>query len=100
MSNLSAFTVTRPTDTREPVRDASWQEQAACRTEDPEIFFPFASDRRAVDRAKAICARCDVRATCREEALANRETDGIWGGLDEDQRRNLIRLRNVGQVTR
>ncbi|HZP91219.1 MAG TPA: WhiB family transcriptional regulator, partial [Actinomycetota bacterium] len=42
-------------------------------------------------RAKAICARCSVREPCLQYALRIREPHGIWGGLNELERRQLIR---------
>ena len=40
--------------------------------------------------AKAICATCPVRGLCLEYALAVREPYGIWGGLNEYERRRLL----------
>jgi hypothetical protein len=71
----------------------AWRERAACRdVEDPDAFFPTAEagpERDAqVTAAKAICARCEVRADCLVEALA-RIPYGIAGGLTEHERRRL-----------
>ena len=44
-------------------------------------------------QAKAICARCPVRMECLEYAIRIREPHGIWGGLNELERRILIRHR-------
>lgn len=80
--------------------DLDWQERAACREADPELFFSpeveYAQQR--LDReaeAKAICARCPVRTDCLEFRLADeRQTDGgIWGGLDEYERWTLRKRR-------
>jgi len=70
-----------------------WRERAACRTGvDPDLFFPAAESgatRNAqVRAAKAVCARCPVRAQCLTEALA-RIPYGICGGLTEHERRRL-----------
>ena len=43
--------------------------------------------------AKAICVRCPVLEECREYALEVGETHGIWGGLNEMERRALLRQR-------
>ena len=43
--------------------------------------------------AKSFCARCPVRDVCLEYALASREAHGIWGGLNEMERRRLLRER-------
>lgn len=71
----------------------SWQDQAACRGTDTELFFPQRGDR--VSEAKAVCRRCAVRAECLEYALANREVHGIWGGLSERERRQVRRRRRL-----
>jgi WhiB family redox-sensing transcriptional regulator len=41
--------------------------------------------------AKRICASCGVREECLEAALARHESYGIWGGLNEFERRGLLR---------
>ena len=69
----------------------SWRQSAACRGVDPEIFYP-ASDEEA-EAAKSVCGQCDVRETCLEFALANREREGVWGGATERERRRLLRQR-------
>lgn len=62
-----------------------WHDEAACSGSNADLFFP---ERGADQRpAKAICARCPVRLDCLEWALANGETSGIWGGLNERERR-------------
>jgi WhiB family transcriptional regulator, redox-sensing transcriptional regulator len=48
-----------------------------CRS-DPELFF--AEDPRALERAKALCGVCPVRAACLAGALQRREPCGVWGG--------------------
>jgi len=42
------------------------------------------------ERAKAICAECPVIEACRSHAIAVRENYGVWGGLTEDERLQLI----------
>lgn len=60
---------------------------AECAGEDPELFFPDdAQASESTARAKAVCARCPVRAECLKWAIDNRQTHGIWGGLDESER--------------
>jgi WhiB family redox-sensing transcriptional regulator len=73
--------------------DLSWQERGACRTADPELFFaPDGERANSNDRnerqaaAKAVCGGCPVLLECRRYGLDNRESYGIWGGLDEDER--------------
>jgi WhiB family redox-sensing transcriptional regulator len=71
-----------------------WKEQAACRGLDTNVFF--SDDEADKAAAKATCAECPVRAACLEFALASRQHDGIWGGLDELERRRLRRRRQSG----
>lgn len=73
-----------------------WRSAAACLGTDPEVFFPVAESgsahERQVAEAKAVCARCPVRAECLGEALAS-IPDGIAGGLTAVERRRLSRGR-------
>lgn len=77
---------------------------AACRGEDSSYFFaPNYFERRSEKEAreavaKAICAHCPVREDCLEYALRIREAHGIWGGLNEMERRALLRLRGPEAV--
>lgn len=48
----------------------------------------FFSDKPAtIEAAKAICRRCAVQAECLAYAKAAYEQIGVWGGLDEIERR-------------
>jgi WhiB family redox-sensing transcriptional regulator len=82
--------------------EMGWQHRAGCRGEDAEMFFApnyFERKEEKEDRevqAKTICARCPVRDECLEYALRNREPHGIWGGLNESERKSLIRSRERG----
>ena len=40
-------------------------------------------------RAKQVCQGCPVRLRCLEHAVDTDERYGIWGGLDQDERRSL-----------
>ena len=68
--------------------------RAATSTSTPTLFFPAAESGPARDAqvaaAKAVCARCPVRAECLTEALL-RIPYGIAGGLTEHERRQLRR---------
>lgn len=69
-----------------------WSDRAACLSAEPELFFPIGSAGLAVDdvaAAKAICAGCVVVDECRDYALRSRQPFGVWGGLDEEQRRAI-----------
>lgn len=64
------------------------REPFACQ-ENPDWFFSKA--RQKVARAKAACAHCPVREACAQYALETGERYGIWGGLDETERKSLRR---------
>jgi WhiB family transcriptional regulator, redox-sensing transcriptional regulator len=71
----------------------TFQEFAACRDSDPELFFPIGTgpqDRAQVEAAKAVCAPCLVRTRCLSWALEHAQQYGVWGGLDADERRRMI----------
>jgi WhiB family redox-sensing transcriptional regulator len=60
------------------------------------VFFPPPQFERKVERAererraKEICASCSVRNDCLDYALTIREPHGIWGGLNENERRAIL----------
>ncbi|MGH2806655.1 MAG: WhiB family transcriptional regulator [Actinomycetota bacterium] len=68
-----------------------WQDRAACKRIQVELFFPPAE--QEADDAKAICATCEVRQPCLEFAIAAGERFGVWGGLTPQERRSLIAKR-------
>lgn len=64
-----------------------FRHRAACRTVDPEVFFPLPGDEDGVAMARAVCAGCPVRSECLEFALRHGLDDGVFGGLTADERR-------------
>ncbi|WP_372453797.1 WhiB family transcriptional regulator [Pseudonocardia oceani] len=90
---MSVATGTRSTR-REPmdshVEPTHWRHQAACRSVDPEIFFPTAVQgvefERQVGIAKTLCAGCPVRDACLSWAMTGL-SDGVAGGMTEHERR-------------
>ncbi|MFP5023518.1 WhiB family transcriptional regulator [Pseudonocardia phyllosphaerae] len=75
-------------------RDESWRSEAACRSVDPELFFPESANGREalrqVAQAKRVCRRCPVEDACAQWALAELR-HGIAGGMTEDERRRRRR---------
>ncbi|MFF8637039.1 WhiB family transcriptional regulator [Streptomyces pilosus] len=72
----------------------NWRSSAACRTEDPDLFFPIGTSGPAVmqtEQAKAVCRRCPVQEQCLEWALETGQSIGVWGGTSETERRALKR---------
>ncbi|KUN32690.1 hypothetical protein AQJ11_02780 [Streptomyces corchorusii] len=63
--------------------------------DDRSIFFPEDFPRGLVllvtREAKAVCARCPVIEACLQAALDRPEPNGVWGGLDKDERRAFRR---------
>lgn len=76
--------------------DYSWKLQGACRGSDPDLFHSEPGS-QGDDEAKKTCGRCTVRLVCLEYALAKPEKEGVWGGLDERQRRRVLRQRRNSQ---
>jgi WhiB family transcriptional regulator, redox-sensing transcriptional regulator len=71
------------------IEDDDWQDRALCAQTDPEAFFPEKGG--STREAKKVCRACEVRAQCLDYALENREPWGIWGGLSNQERRQLLR---------
>jgi WhiB family redox-sensing transcriptional regulator len=77
----------------------TWQVRAACRGPESIVFFPPTASERKEERearetkAKSICSTCAVRRPCLDYALDIREPHGIWGGLNEHERRELLAAR-------
>lgn len=72
----------------------NWRYSAACRTEDPDLFFPIGTSGPALmqaEQAKAVCRHCPVREQCLQWALETGQSIGVWGGTDETERRALKR---------
>ena len=69
-----------------------WRDSAACRSAEPDLFFPIGSTGPAVDQieaAKRVCNQCDALEACLEFALATNQESGVWGATSEDERRKL-----------
>jgi WhiB family redox-sensing transcriptional regulator len=72
----------------------NWREHAACRTEDPDLFFPIGTTGPAAlqtEQAKAVCRTCPVQEQCLRWALDTGQTICVWGGTSELERRALKR---------
>jgi WhiB family redox-sensing transcriptional regulator len=87
-------TMARPGDLQ-----VGWQYRAACKGPQSHLFFAPNHIERKQERlrreraAKAICRQCPVLEECREYALAVREQHGIWGGMNEYERRQVLARR-------
>ena len=76
-----------------------WQEDAACRKYDNELFFGPEQGESELEkqaremRAKAVCHSCPVREPCLEFAMETNQKYGIWGGHTDKERASLKRRR-------
>jgi len=83
--------------------DDDWRADATCRADNAVYFFAPNHFERKPEKdlregiARSLCRRCPVRQKCLEYALAVSETNGIWGGLNELERRRLQRTRAAQQ---
>jgi WhiB family redox-sensing transcriptional regulator len=74
----------------------AWQRKAACRGPESVLFFPptlpeSRGERDAREaRAKQICDTCEVRPECLDYSLRISDPHGIWGGLNESERRLVL----------
>lgn len=72
----------------EPAYD--WRQDAACRSEDPDLMYPNPTDVLGIADAKQVCRTCPVLWDCRGWALQLPELYGVWGGLSEADRDQLL----------
>jgi WhiB family redox-sensing transcriptional regulator len=74
--------------------DVSWQDNAKCLDEKPELFFPVGDSDKALrqtKRAQSICKSCKVAVRCLEYSVKESLEFGIYGGYTEDERKALKR---------
>ena len=77
----------------------AWQARASCRGPQAEVFFPPAHAERKdeklqrEERAKSICRSCIVQVECLDYAIRIQEPHGIWGGLNEMERKQMSERR-------
>ena len=68
---------------------ADWTMHAKCRGME-DALFPEASEQK---RVRQLCMGCPGRMQCLSAALADRIEWGVWGGMTERERRQLLRQR-------
>jgi WhiB family redox-sensing transcriptional regulator len=79
--------------------EPAWRGRAECRRESAVHFFAPAHFERKDEKdsresqARALCRTCPVMEACLEYSLTVMEPHGIWGGLNELERRRLLRKR-------
>jgi WhiB family redox-sensing transcriptional regulator len=78
----------------------TWRDRAACLDEDGELFFSVGKTGPAllqIEKAKAVCRRCEVINNCLSWAMESGQDAGVWGALSDDERRAL-RRRSTGPI--
>jgi WhiB family redox-sensing transcriptional regulator len=84
----------------QPTAGEDWRAAAACRSADPELFFPVSDVGKSLEQvieAKGICADCRVPRECLAFALRTHQAYGIWGGTTEEERAIARRNRISGK---
>ena len=77
----------------------TWRGRAECRRDNAVHFFAPAHFERKDEKdlregqARALCRACPVQKACLEYSLTVQEPHGIWGGLNELERRRELRRR-------
>jgi WhiB family transcriptional regulator, redox-sensing transcriptional regulator len=85
--------------------EPTWRADARCRHDSAVHFFAPGhlerrdDKRRREEAARALCAACPVQVDCLDYALVVQEPHGIWGGLNELERRRLLRRRAEAPAT-
>jgi WhiB family redox-sensing transcriptional regulator len=90
----TAVTEAHPKGQATVARGEDWRIAAACRGEDPELFFPLgtgSSHEKQIETAKNVCRRGPVISECLEWSLKTLQLYGISGGKDEEERLELLR---------
>jgi WhiB family redox-sensing transcriptional regulator len=75
-----------------PFERPSWFDDAPCRG-CTDLFFPDSGGK--ANKARALCARCDLRDLCLEYALTLHPAHGLWAGFDVKELRQVRRQRNA-----
>ena len=80
--------------TRRPITVAApdWT-VGLCAQTDPDLFFADGRGAAAgakTRKAKKVCASCPIQEQCADWALETRQPAGVWGGLDGDERRQIL----------
>jgi WhiB family transcriptional regulator, redox-sensing transcriptional regulator len=78
-----------------------WRAYAECQAENAMYFYAPAHFERKPEKdhregiARALCRACKVQPQCLQYSLEVSESHGIWGGLNELERKRLLRRRRA-----
>lgn len=73
--------------------DGEWRAEAFCLGLDHDMFFPKRGESTKV--SKGICASCEVREQCLEDAILRKEIAGIRGGKSKRERDKIAKERGI-----
>lgn len=81
-----------PITTPAPTRPA-WMRDGACRSSDPNVFFPERGDADTLEVARSICRTCRVTDECLAYAITTLppQDAGVYAGHSAKQLRPLRR---------
>jgi WhiB family redox-sensing transcriptional regulator len=74
-----------------------WRAYAECQADNAVYFYAPSHFERKPEKdlregiARSLCRRCKVREQCLDYSITVEESHGIWGGLNELQRKRLLR---------
>lgn len=78
---------------------SDWEEKAECRgTPVGDLFFDEEKIIR-LDMAESFCSRCPVAYECLSGALERKERFGTWGGVDQDDLREVQHIDGFGRAS-
>lgn len=83
------------------IDSSMWRAYALCRAENATYFYAPAHFERKPEKdhregiARALCRVCQVQPQCLQYSLEVAESHGIWGGLNELERKRLLRRRKA-----
>jgi WhiB family redox-sensing transcriptional regulator len=81
--------------------ELSWRAGAECQSDNATHFYAPSHFERKPEKdqregaARALCRRCKVKDQCLAYSLQVAENHGIWGGLNELERKRLLRSRKT-----
>jgi WhiB family redox-sensing transcriptional regulator len=81
--------------------ELTWRAGAECQSDNATHFYAPSHFERKPEKdqregaARALCRRCKVKEQCLAYSLQVAENHGIWGGLNELERKRLQRSRKA-----
>lgn len=78
---------------------AVWRSRAACLGLN-DLFFAGKGHHEESQVAYSVCDTCPVTAECLDYAVTNRITEGVWGGLNERERRRYVKNKDQRDIYR